>query len=256
MVGNPFLDTNGQLRRLRGVAVISGAPKLAELAGRLGFDTVWIEMEHGGNSFSEVEQLCMATEAGGAVPAVRLPNHHRESVLKALEIGAPILVVPMIQDAEMARELVRHGKFPPLGERGFNTRSRGLNYGIDGLVALPETFARANADTHLIAQIETVEAAARVEEICQVEGISGILIGPGDLSVSFGKPAAFTDPELIALVVETTQRARACGKHAGILVAPGPMLEAALAAGCDLYFCGGDINDLVRAWKPLLEIGS
>lgn len=256
MVGDPFFDAQGMARRLRGVACITGAPKIAELAGRLGFDTVWIEVEHGGASYSEIEVLCMAAEAGGAIPTVRLPNHSRENVLKALEVGARIVVVPMIQDAAMARELVAHGKFPPLGQRGFNTRSRGLNYGIDGLAALPTTFARANAETQLIAQIETVEAATRVEEICQVEGISGILIGPGDLSVSLGKPAAFTDPELIALVVETIQRARGCGKHAGILVAPGPMLDAALEAGCDLYFCGGDVNDLIRVWKPLLELGA
>ena len=255
MVGDPFLDASGQPRRLRGVAVISGAPKIAELAGRLGFDTVWIEVEHGGASYSEIEVLCMAVEAGGALPTVRLPNHHREHVLRALEVGARLVVVPMIQDAAMARELVAHGKFPPLGQRGFNTRSRGLNYGIEGLAALSQTFARANADTQLIAQIETLEAAQRVEEICNVEGIAGILIGPGDLSVSLGKPAAFTDPELIALVAETIQRARACGKHAGILVAPGPLLDAALAAGCDLFFCGGDVNDLVRVWKPLLEVG-
>lgn len=254
MVSDPFVDSAGLPRRLRGVAVISGAPKVAELAGRLGFDTVWIEVEHGGTSFSEVEVLCMAAEAGGAIPTVRLPNYSRENVLRALEVGARIVVVPMIQSAEMAQELVAHGKFPPLGQRGFNTRSRGLNYGIDGLPNLPETFARANATTQLIAQIETVEAAAQVEAICGVEGIGGILIGPGDLSVSLGKPAAFTDPELIGLVVETIRRARACGKHAGILVAPGPMLDAALAAGCDLYFCGGDINDLVRVWKPLLTV--
>ena len=66
MVGDPFLDASGQPRRLRGVAVISGAPKIAELAGRLGFDTVWIEVEHGGASYSEIEVLCMAVEAGGA----------------------------------------------------------------------------------------------------------------------------------------------------------------------------------------------
>ena len=71
-------------------------------------------------------------------------------------------------------------------------------------------------------------------------------------SMSFGKPAAFTDPELIALVAGIIQRARACGKHAGILVAPGPMLDAALNAGCNLTFTGGDINDLARVWKALL----
>lgn len=249
---DPFLDAAGRPRALRGAAIITGATKVAEMAGRIGFDTVWIEVEHGGASFSEVETLCMAAEAGGAVPTVRLPDHHRHHVLRALEVGARIVVVPMINDAATARAVVQHGKFPPLGARGFNTRSRGLNYGLDGLPNILSVFQAANASTHLIAQIETREAVENLEAICAVEGISGILIGPGDLSVSLGKTAAFTDPDYIALVADCIRRARAAGKHGGILVAPGPMLEAARAAGCDLYFCAGDINDLARAWNAVI----
>lgn len=243
---DPF---NGD-RALRGVAVITGSLKIAEMAGRLGFDMVWIEVEHGGAGFSEVEALCMAAESGGAVPVVRLPDHDRHHILRALEVGGRIIVVPMINDADAARVIVEHGKFPPLGSRGFNTRSRGLNYGLGGDVKA--AFAQANAGTHLIAQIETVEAAGNVEDICAVEGISGVLVGPGDLSVSLGRTGAFTDPELIALVADIMRRARAAGKHAGILVAPGPLLEAARAAGCDFFFCGGDVNDLAKAWRGVL----
>lgn len=253
MQNDPFFDEHGRPRVLRGAAVISGNPKIAEMAGRIGFDTVWIEVEHGGASFSEVETLCIAAEAGGAVPTVRLPSGERENVLRALEVGARIVVVPLVNDAHAARALVRHGKFPPLGERGFNTRSRGLNYGLDGMKNLAQTFARANDTTHLIAQIETRAAVDNLDAILAVEGQSGILIGPGDLSVSVGKPGAFTDPELIALVADITRRARAAGKHAGILVAPGPLLDAARAAGCDLFFCAGDVNDLARAWRTVLS---
>jgi 4-hydroxy-2-oxoheptanedioate aldolase len=249
---DPFTNEDGTPRKLMGAAALLGAVKIAELAGRVGFDTVWIEVEHGGASFTEVEELCMATEVGGAVPTVRLPDHSRFHVLRALEAGARIVVCPMVNNADIARELVRHGKFPPIGQRGFNTRSRGLNYGLDGVPNLPETFAVANAHTHLIAQIETMEAAENIESICAVDGISGILIGPGDLSVSYGKPAAFTDPAYIEFVAGLIRRARGTSKHAGIMVAPGPMLDAVMAAGCDLAFFAGDVNDLARAWRGVL----
>jgi 2-keto-3-deoxy-L-rhamnonate aldolase RhmA len=236
-------------KALRGAACITGALKIAELAGRVGFDLVWIEVEHGGASWAEVEAQCMAAESGGAVPCVRVPDYGRQSILRALEAGARLVIVPMVNDTDAAREVVRHGKFPPLGERGFNTRSRGLNYSLNPLA---DAFARANETTYLIAQIETMEAVKNLEAICAVEGLAGVLVGPGDLSVSYGRPGAFTDPEYIALVADVMRRARAAGKHAGILVAPGPMLDATREAGCDFFFCAGDINDLARTWKGVL----
>jgi 2-keto-3-deoxy-L-rhamnonate aldolase RhmA len=251
-LSDPFVDVDGLPRVLNGVAVITGSAKIAEMAGRLGFEAVWIEVEHGGASFSEVEALCVASEAGGAVPCVRVPDANRTHILRSLEAGARIVIVPMVNDAQTAEEVVRHGKFPPLGQRGFNTRSRGLNYGLDGMENLAQTFARANASTHLICQIETVEAAQNVQAICNVPGVGGVLVGPGDLSASMGITGQFAHPDLIATVTHVLQTAKSSGKHAGILVAPGPLLSAAYAAGCDLAFIGGDINNLAAVWRGLL----
>src|SRR6476469_1151913 len=110
-------------RRVRGVCVYTGSTRLAEMAAMMGFDTVWIEMEHGPAGFELVESLCMAIQSGGGVPTVRVPDLQRHHVLRALEAGARIIVVPMINTAEQAAEIVKHGKFAPIGSRGFNTRS-------------------------------------------------------------------------------------------------------------------------------------
>ncbi len=249
-MNDPFLDAAGQPRKLRGVAILSGSPRLAELAGRIGFETVWIEVEHGPASFSEIEAMCIAAEAGGAAPTVRLPDHNRHHVLRALECGARIVVVPMVNDAATARSIVEYGKFPPLGKRGYNTRSRGLGYGLAGV---PQMFEAANANTHLIAQIETLEAAANIEAIVAVEGISGMLIGPGDLSASLGRPGQFANPELIEIVLSCMRKTQTAGKRTGLLAPAGPLQDAALAAGLDMLFCGGDYGDLVPAWSALLS---
>jgi len=193
----------------------------------------------------------MAVKAGGAVPTVRIPDHSRENVLRTVEAGGRIIVVPMVNNAEIAAEIVRHGKFPPLGQRGFNLRSRGVDYGLQPPL---DSFVVANECTHFFAQIETVEAVANIEAICGVEGLAGIFIGPGDLSTSMGKSAAFSDPEVISTVAKVIRLARSRGKHAGILAAPGPLLEAGLEAGADLAFAGNDITDLATAWKKLLTV--
>jgi 2-keto-3-deoxy-L-rhamnonate aldolase RhmA len=244
-----FLDPFGRPRILRGVAVYSGATRIAEMAARIGFETIWIEMEHGPADFSQVEQLCMATEAAGGIPTVRVPDGQRHHVLRALEVGAQIVVVPMINTAEQARQVVQYGKFPPLGARGYNVRSRGVEYGLDGATV---GFARANERTHLFAQIETTDAVDNIDEICKVKGLSGIFIGPGDLSVSFGCTGELSGQKIIDTVCQVVRRATSCGLHAGILVPPGAMLTAAIDAGCDLLFYGGDIADLAAVWPKLL----
>src|SRR4051812_17984264 len=88
-----FLGADGRRRVLIGTAVYTGSTRLAELAGKIGFGAVWIEVEHGPAGFELVESLCVATEAGGAVPTVRIPDNQRHHILRALEVGARVVVV-------------------------------------------------------------------------------------------------------------------------------------------------------------------
>ncbi len=107
--------------------------------------------------------------------------------------------------------------------------------------------------THLFAQVETMEAVGNVDAICEVEGLAGIFIGPGDLSVSAGCCGDMSNPRLIEIVTQCARTARKMNKHAGILVGQGPLLDAALAAGCDLVFCSGDVTELAKTWPRLLN---
>ncbi|MBN1553761.1 MAG: hypothetical protein JXA11_03380 [Phycisphaerae bacterium] len=246
---NVFADEKGAPRVVRGAVLYSGSRLLAELAGRVGFETIWIEMEHGPTNFETVEGLCLAAEAGGAVPSVRVSDSQRCHILRALEVGGRIIIVPMVNTAEQAQSVVEYGKFPPLGKRGYNTRSRGVHFSLDG----PQpAFAEANERTHLFVQIETRQAVENLDEILAVEGLSGIFIGPGDLSASLGRTGDLNCPEVVDVVTDCIRRARKAGKHAGILVSPGALLTAALEAGCDLAFFAGDVMNLVTTWPEIL----
>jgi 2-keto-3-deoxy-L-rhamnonate aldolase RhmA len=247
---DPFVSADRSPGPLRGVAIYSGSPRLAELAIRIGFDTVWIEMEHGPTDFAAAEAMCHAAESAGGFASIRVPDGQRCHVLRALEVGARVVIVPMVNTAEQACQAVQFGKFPPIGHRGYNTRSRAVGFGLADKRA---AFAAANEQTHLFVQVETVEAAENLDAICGIEGLSGILIGPGDLSMSLGCDGDLLSPRVIDTATGCIRRARAAGRHAGILVGPGPLLDASLAAGADLVFCGGDVTDLIPPWTRLLE---
>jgi 2-keto-3-deoxy-L-rhamnonate aldolase RhmA len=235
---------------LWGVSLYTGSTRLAEMAGKIGFDVVWIEMEHGPTDYQSAENICLAAQAGGAVPALRLPSGQRHHVLRALEIGARIVVVPMVDTAEEAAAIVHHGKFAPLGMRGFNNRTRGTGY---GLTPLSEALETVNAETHLFVQIETQRAVENLDAICKVEGLTGILVGPCDLSMSYGMNGQLDSPVLISVVVDVLRKARQAGRRAAIFCPPGPMLDAVMEVGCDLVIVGGDVSNLAMTWMDLLE---
>lgn len=244
-----ILEWEAGERVLVGVQVLTRSTILCELAGQLDIDAVWMEIEHGAASFETIEAMSVASVAGGAVPVARIPDHHRHHVLRSLEMGARIVVVPMVNNAAIAREIVCWGKFDPLGERGFNTASRGLRFGLHEVAASHEW---ANAHTHLIAQIETREAMDNLDDILAVEGLSGVLVGPGDLSISLGVPRQREHPRVQDAVREIVSKTRAAGKKAGILASP-PILKIAIEEGADLLFCSADVNVVAQAWRGVLE---
>ena len=249
-VANPFQDESGAATTIFGVSIYSGSPRLAELACRIGLKVVWIEMEHGPADFTQAEAMCYAARAYGGVPLIRLPDATRNYVLKAVEVGAQIVVVPMVNDAATAREIVKHAKFPPLGSRGMNGNTPGTHFGLEGI---PAILGQINSFVHLFAQIETCQAVDNLEAICQVEGLDGVFIGPTDLSVDMGIPGQYENPKLLETVAQVTRTACNSGKRAGILVPPGKLFDTALDAGAQLIIAGGDVSNLKVAWSELMK---
>lgn len=225
-------------RVLLGCAVDSGTPQIVEIAGRQGYDLIWIDLEHCPRDGSALETFCMVCEATGALPVLRVADASRTSILHALELGTRVVVVPMVNDARTAHDIVQHGKFAPLGNRGFNGGTRGMRY---GLADRGQAMADANNDTHLFVQIETAEAFDHIEEILCVDGISGGLVGPADLSVSLGMPLEFDNPKFVECYRQAIRRIRACGKIAATATLHQGLLRAALEAGLQIVIGASDL---------------
>ena len=138
------------------------------------------------------------------------------------------------------------GKFPPLGQRGFNTRTR-AGLWLDA----PSRVVRAGQCAHILfVQIETKQAVGNLGEICRVAGLSGILIGPGDLSASLGVPGDFKNPELINIIIGCIHTARV-GRHArGCRYFAGAAARCRAAGGARPCFLRGRCCESDRALSP------
>lgn len=224
-----------------GPSLGSMSPAVAEVCGLAGCDFIWIEVEHSGIDLMQLEHMCRAAELGGTVPLFRIQDGSRPAVLRSLEVGAKILIVPQIHTPQQAAAVAEYGKFPPLGKRGYNLGSRGMAYGNLAPTA-EETIARANRETCLIPQIESVQAVQNAEAIIATEGIDGVFFGPGDLSADMGIPSQWDNEDLIAAGERVITLAREHGKVAATTCPTDEMTRRWMAAGVHMLIVGGDLG--------------
>jgi 4-hydroxy-2-oxoheptanedioate aldolase len=228
----------------------SVAPVAAELAGLLGFDAVWGDLEHGPADWRDAQVFCQAAKAGGALTILRVQSADRNHVLHALDVGANAVVVPMVESRATAQEIVQHGKYAPLGRRGFAGSPRGVGYGIEP--DKMELIRRANRETHLFVQIETATALERCADIVSVDGLTGALVGPADLSFSLGRPLDF-NAEFIEKFAAAVRTIRAQGKIAATATAHPGLIDAGIEAGLQIIVCASEIISLRTDWSRILR---
>lgn len=166
-----------------------------EVCGRVGYDYVWIDGEHGSLSLNEFQDAIIGTNAGGAAAIVRVPGHEERDVKAILDMGPQGVIFPQVNTASIAEKVIKHCLYPPQGTRGF-APLRAMDYyqmsARDYLSSSMQHFLR-------IIQCEHYTAVNNLYEILEVPGISAVIVGPLDLSLSIGKLGQYSDPEFIEL---------------------------------------------------------
>ncbi len=183
---------------------------LVELLGRMGFDAVFIDCEHGSAGWEDVENMVRAAELTDVTPIVRVQANDHSTITRALDRGAGGVQVPHINTRAQAEAAVRAAKFAPIGHRGYAGGRSAL--GVKGNFT-----SHANDETMVIAMLEEVEALRNLEEILTVDHIDAFFIAPGDLSQSMGFPGQMDHPEVQAAVDDAVRRTRAAGRAPGVL---------------------------------------
>lgn len=203
-----------------GVSVMFPSPHVVEMVGRLGFDWVLLDCEHGSLSPESVELMAMAAELTGLTPIARPWMNSPEAILRVMDRGAMGVQVPHVNTAADARRAVEAVKFCPLGTRGLAAGTRPAQYGFAGSAA--DYVLEANRENLVCVQLEEAEALHNLDAILQVEGVDVFFIGPSDLSQSLGHPGRSDVPE----VQEAMERAFATIVAAGKVPGSTGNLEA------------------------------
>lgn len=221
----------------------------AELLAGAGFDWLLIDGEHAPNNVQTVLGQLQAVAPYPSQPVVRPPWNDAVIIKQLLDVGAQTLLIPMIQNAEQARDAVRATRYPPHGVRGVGSAlARASRWN-----RVPDYLQQADEQMCVLVQIETREAVKNLDAILQVEGVDGVFIGPADLSADMGFAGNPQHPEVQRTIDDAIARIRAAGKAPGILMANKALAQRYLEAGALFVAVGVDTTLLARAAEALAD---
>lgn len=227
-----------------------GSATAAECLGLAGMDYLIIDTEHGAYDPESALDFIRAAKLYNVTPFARVQEISRPAILKLLDAGAMGLIIPCVNTVEEARNIVRWGKYTPVGQRGV-AGSAGTGYWYEDYAShgLPEYFAISNRETMLFPQCETLGCLEHIEEIVALDGIDGIFLGPFDLSAAMGIPGQFDHPDLLQALRHVQQVCRAAGKPSIIFAGTEAKAREGFAMGYDSVAYSMDAMLLVEACK-------
>ena len=161
----------------------------AELMARQGFDALCIDLQHGTMGMTDLLPMLQAISQTETLPIVRVPWNDAAPIMKALDLGAMGIIVPMINTAEDAAKAVAACRYMPTGMRSAGPVRALQQHGSD-------YFTKADGEIIVFAMIETKDGLANLDAIAATPGLDALYIGPADLSYALGLPpkADNTDP--------------------------------------------------------------
>lgn len=220
----------------------------AELMARQGFDALCIDMQHGTAELGDVLPMLQAVSQTETVPFVRVAWNDPAAIMKALDLGAYGIIVPLVNNAEEAAKAVAACRYMPVGMRSSGP-VRAAHYGGANY------FDEANDEIIVMAMIETQEGLANLDAICATPGLDAVYIGPADLSYALGMPPRADNPD--PTHIATCDKIKAAAHKAGIKVvmhcAGAEFAAGAIKRGFDMVMLTSDMNCLIAGARQQLD---
>lgn len=185
--------------------IMIGNPMSVEVMALAGFEWLVVDIEHTSINLETAQSLITTIQGNGLKALVRVSKNEEVIIKRILDMGADGIIVPMVCSKKDAIQAVEYAKYPPFGKRGVGLY-RAQKYGT----TFEEYKKWVNDELVIIAQIEHIDAVNNIDEILQVEGINGTIIGPYDLSGSMGCPGDFEREDVQAAVQKVLDK---CKEH-------------------------------------------
>jgi 2-keto-3-deoxy-L-rhamnonate aldolase RhmA len=238
---------NGEI--LNGAVINISHPILVETVCAAGADFLFLDFEHGLRDYSDIGQSIIAAELHGVPSLVRLGERSANLVERILDAGAAGFLFPHVETAEEAAELVSWCRYKPLGVRGSGFARASINYnGIEY-----DRRQQASKDVVCLMIVESLKGKENLSKILAVEGVTGVVIGPGDISMELGV-SSWKHPKVIQILDEMATLAHTYPDKALLRLALTPE-EAAqhVAVGANMILLTHDWQLIKNMYEGLFK---
>lgn len=238
------------LQQLRdGTAVLSLGVRasrtgdIARMASGMGYQVVWIDLEHSTMSIDCAAQIASTATDLGMAAWVRVPEKDYAVIGRLLDGGATGIIIPKVESAEEARLAAAACRFPPQGQRSAIARLPQTGF----VKAAPmDLFRHANDGVVLQMLLESAKGIACADEIAAVDGVDLLGVGMNDLSADLGCSGDMRHPALASACASVAKAAANHGKLAvvGGVADTAHFIELVGSGFAPLVFAGIDTDIL------------
>jgi 4-hydroxy-2-oxoheptanedioate aldolase len=220
---------------LYGAWSVISSPLSVRLVAAASLDYVVIDLQHGEATEADLPGLTSAIRLAGAAPIARVRHPHTADIGRALDLGCEGVIVPNVDSADQARQVAGAVRYPPAGYRS-----------VGGVLAAGEPFCLVMA--------ESAAAVAELYATLAVDGVDGLYVGPGDLSLSLGCEPDPDDPVLDPALQRIWEACAAAGKPVGVHATEGVTARRYREAGCTLITTAIDATAITRDTAAQLSL--
>jgi 2-keto-3-deoxy-L-rhamnonate aldolase RhmA len=177
---------------------------------RLGFDVLWVEMEHSPITLESLRAIVLATRGLPAVVFARVPTNELWTAKRVLDQGVSGVIFPFTSTAELAAQAVAACKYPPQGRRG-----SGAGLAKATWPDPDDYYNSADANIMTVTVVEDRAGLENIDAIAATPGLDVIFIGTSDLAFSLGERGDMDAPAVRKAVSRIAETAKRNGKSLG-----------------------------------------
>jgi 2-keto-3-deoxy-L-rhamnonate aldolase RhmA len=231
-----------------GATITTTSIEIAAQIADMGFDFLWIEMEHSPITLETARNIILATRGSRTMPFIRVPVNELWTAKRVMDMGALGVIFPFINSAESAKRAADACKYPPVGLRGSGAGLATFRWPAPG-----GYYDFADKNIMVVTNIEEVAAVENIDAIAATPGIDVLFIGTSDLSFSLGLRGRQDQPALQDAIKKIVRAAHREGKAVGRPLVGASQYEQFVNEGFSFFQAQTELNLLAAGAEAYLK---